>query len=182
MRYPRTVFVFDTPISGIDEHYFQMISSSTQKIYIKGQSMPVRTLDIELDLIHILDGYLNFTGPNRTYMAVGNIKEVEFLAMALSDTNCSIYWLIDKESAECIRAALDALLDLHVMEDDLSDALYLYPGARERYQSLTDSVHIPNDQLPQLIADILNGKMQIQLRADLEIFLRKGLCINQLTI
>ena len=159
-----------------------MISSCTQKIYIKGQSKPVRTLDHELDLIRILDGYLNFTGPNRTYIALGNIKEVEFLAIALSDKNCSIYWLIDKNASICIQGALDALLDLHAMEDDLSDALYLYTGARERYQSLTDSVHISNDQLPQLIADILNGKIQVQLRADLEIFLRKELCINQLTI
>ena len=182
MRYPRTVFVFDNPTSGIDENYFQMISASTQRIYIKGHSKPIRTLDHELNLVHILDGYLNFTGPSRTYMAIGNLKEVEFLAMALADKHCSIYWLIDKNSAICIRSALDALLDLHTMEDDLNDALYLYSGARERYQSLTNSRQISNDQFPQLIADILSGKQQIELRADIECFLSKELCINQFTI
>jgi hypothetical protein len=123
MRYPRTVFAFDAPANGVDEHYFQMISASTQKIYIKGLSKPVRTLDHEINLIRILDDYLNFTGPDRTYMALGNIKEVEFLAMAMSDKNCSIYWLIDKNSSIYIQGALDALLDLYAMEEDLSDAL-----------------------------------------------------------
>ena len=182
MRYPRTVFVFDTPSNGIDVEYFQMISSSSQAIYIKDTSKPIQTLNLELKLIHILDGYFNFTGPARTYMAIGNFNKVEFLATALADKNCSIYWLIDKSSAVCIRDALDALLDLQAMESDLNDALYLYSGARERYQILINSQHISKDQFPQLIADILNGKQQVELRADIENFLRKELCINQLTI
>jgi hypothetical protein len=43
-------------------------------------------------------------------------------------------------------------------------------------------MYIPNDQLPQIIVDILNGKIQVKLRADLENFLNKELCINQFTI
>ena len=115
MRYPRTVFVFDTPNHGVDQEYFQMISSSSQKIYIRGHSKPIGTIDSELDAIKLLDGYLNFTGPNRSYMVIGNLKHIEFIATSLADRDCSIYWLMNKNSALCIRAALSALLDLNEM-------------------------------------------------------------------
>lgn len=182
MRYPRTIFVFDTPSTGIDEEYFQMISSSSQKIYIKGISKSIHTLDHELNYVRMLDGYLNFIGPKRTVLAVGNLQQVEFLFAALADKNCSIYWLMDKDSVICIRDALEALLDLHSMEGDLNDALYLYTGARERYQLLTNTQHVSKDEFPQLFADIVNGKKPVQLRTDLESFLYQKLCINQLTI
>lgn len=182
MRYPRTVFVFDTPHSGIDESYFQMISSSTHKIYIWGKSKPIKTIDAELDSIKILDGYLNFTGPDRTYLAISNLKDVEFIAMSLADKDCSIYWLLSKNSALCIRAALSSLLDLHEMEALFNEALYYYTKSRDRYQALSDSKHIPNDDFPQMIADILNGEKQVELRADIESFLCEELHIGKFEI
>ena len=182
MRYPRTVFVFDTPNEGFDEHYFQKISSSTQKIYIREQSQPIKTIDAELDAIKILDGYLNFTGPNRTYLVVSNLKHVEFIATSLADKDCSIYWLMSKNSALCIRTALSALLDLHEMEALFNEALYYYTKSRDRYQALSDSKHIPNDDFPQLIADIINGHKQIELRADIETFLCEELYIGKFAI
>jgi hypothetical protein len=182
MRYPRTVFVFDTPNEGVDECYFQKISSSSQKIYIRGHSKPIRTIDSELDAIKLLDGYLNFISTNRSYMVVGSLKHVEFIATSLADKDCSIYWLINKNSALCIRAALGALLDLHEMEALFNEALYYYTKSRDRYQALSDSSHISNDDFPQLIADIINGNRQIELRADIESFLCKELHIGQFAI
>jgi hypothetical protein len=182
MRYPRTVFVFDTPNHGIDQEYFQMISSSSQKIYIRGHSKPIGTIDSELDAIKILDGYLNFTGPNRSYMVIGNLKHVEFIATSLADKYCSIYWLMNKNSALSIRAALGALLDLHEMEALFNEALYYYTKSRDRYQALSDSTHISNDDFPQLIADIINGGKQVELRADIESFLCEELHIGKFEI
>ena len=182
MRYPRTVFVFDTPSPKLDENYFQMISSSTQKIYIKGQSKLVKTIDSELDAIKILDGYLNFTGPNRSYMVIGNLKHVEFIATSLADKDCSIYWLMNKNSALCIRTALSALLDLHEMEALFNEVLYYYTKSRDRYQALSDSRHISNDDFPQLISDIIDGHTQVELRADIESFLCEELHIGKFEI
>ena len=182
MRYPRTIFVFDTPNESVDEHYFQMISSSTQKIYIREKSKPIKTIDAELDAIKILDGYLNFTSHNRTYLVISNLQDVEFIAMSLADKNCSIYWLISKNSALCVRSALSALLDLHEMEVLFNDALFYYSSARERYQALTDSGHISNDEFPQMIAGIVNGHKQIELRADIESFLCEELNIGKFVI
>ena len=182
MRYPRTVFIFDTPNEGVDESYFQKISSSSQKIYIRGHSKPIRTIDSELDAIKLLDGYLNFTGPNRSDMVIGNLKHVEFIATSLADKDCSIYWLMNKNSALCIRAALSALLDLHEMEALFNEALYYYTKSRDRYQTLSDSTHISNDDFPQLIADIINGGKQVELRADIESFLCEELHIGKFEI
>jgi len=162
MRYPRTVCVFDTPNHGIDQEYFQMISSSSQKIYIRGHSKPIRTIDSELD--------------------ASNLKHVEFIATSLADKDCSIYWLMNKNSALCIRAALSALLDLHEMEALFNEALYYYTKSRDRYQALSDSTHISNDDFPQLISDIIDGHTQVELRADIESFLCEELHIGKFEI
>jgi hypothetical protein len=182
MRYPRTVFVFDTPVLGNDESYLQMISSSTQKIYIRELSKPIKTINAELDEIKMLDGYLKFTGPNRSYLVISNLKDVEFISMFLADKNYSIYWLLNKNSALCIRTAMGALLDLRQMEDLFHAALFFYTKSRDRYQALSDSEYIPNDRIPQMIADVLNEKKQVELRAEIENFLCEELHIGKFVI
>jgi hypothetical protein len=68
------------------------------------------------------------------------------------------------------------------MEALFNEALYYYTKSRDRYQALSDSRHISNDDFPQLIADIISGEKQVELRADIESFLCEELHIGKFEI
>jgi hypothetical protein len=180
MRYPRVYILFDKQLTLPNENFFQSISASNRKIYLRGISEKIMSIEASIANIRKLDSiFLEFPSQSEILVLSG-LSVVDFVAAYFSDKNPRFYWLDSAENEAKLESYIGLLSDLDEMKYFLIEANHLYIRARDYFENMTNTVvHDPERYIIDTYA-LGHRKIRTSLESEIRVYIKRLLSFGML--
>lgn len=172
MRYPRVYIFFESQTNIPDENFFQSISSSRRKVYLKGISKKIKSLEKSISVIKKFD-YEHLDFPYRSdVLVLSSLSVLDFISTYFSDKNPRFYWIDSAKDETELEHCLISLADLMHMKFHLRECFYFYMKSRNNFENKCGVVtHEPERYLVDSYA-AGHGETRTSLESEIRVHIK----------